>query len=58
MTEPPDVRIASDGIYIEGQKLPGLIIANGVTVKPGGTAGVTIMTVEFTVGAVYVEPLE
>lgn len=56
MSELPTARIdAAGGVYIDGVKMPGLIAERGVTVRPGGELDVTVMTVEFLVGAVTVD---
>ena len=49
------VRITSDAVYFGEAKLPGLIAEGGVTVRPGMSDGVNILTVDFLVGAVHAE---
>ncbi|MCA9797553.1 MAG: hypothetical protein KC910_37330 [Candidatus Eremiobacteraeota bacterium] len=58
MTELPNARIAADGVYLDGEKLPGLIAAQGITVRPDVAGIYSSMTVEFLVGMVYIEPPE
>lgn len=48
------VLIASDGIYFDGVKMPGLIAEGGITIEPQGQ-DVNRMTVEFLVGRVFVQ---
>lgn len=47
------VRISRDGVFIGDEKIPGCILADGVTIKPGhADESVNRMTIEFAVGPV------
>lgn len=55
MTDIPDCRITPTDVIIGGHPLPGLIRHGSVTVTPGGTTDVNIVTVDFIVGQVVIE---
>lgn len=55
MTDLPDARICVNDVYLDGERLPGIIEMGGVQVAPGGCRDVNKLTVTFLVGEVTVE---
>lgn len=47
----PEAKVTADGVYIGGEKLPGIIKAEGVTAR-GEWGGINTLTVEFIVDRV------
>lgn len=51
----PDARLSCPDVYIDGEKLPGLIAENGVRVTPGDHRSINRVSVDFLVGKVTVD---
>jgi len=55
MTDFPGAVITKDALYIDGQKVPGILRVGRVTLEPEGMKHVCIIAVEFIVGEIQLE---